>query len=135
MKGVTMVLAHAALWVRDLEAMKDFYVSRFGATAGGRYENKAKGFTSYFLSFEGGARLELMRKDSMTGTADDSPPGERFGYAHLAFSCGSAAEVDRLAERFKTLGIRIVSGPRRTGDGYYEVLILDPEGNSVEITA
>lgn len=130
-----MVLEHAALWVRDLEAMKDFYVSRFGAAAGARYENRAKGFTSYFLSFESGARLELMRKDSMAGESTGAPPGERLGYAHLAFSCGSEAEVDRLAEQCKNLGIRVISGPRRTGDGYYEVLILDPEGNSVEITA
>ncbi len=130
-----MVLEHAALWVRDLDAMKDFYVSRFGATAGTRYDNRAKGFSSYFLSFESGARLEIMKKDSMAGSGDDLPPRERYGYAHLAFSCGSEAEVDRLAERFESDGIPVVSGPRTTGDGYYEVLILDPEGNSVEITA
>lgn len=129
-----MVLEHAALWVRDLEAMKDFYVSRFGATAGARYENRAKGFTSYFLAFGTGARLELMRKDSMTGSALDDASGERLGYAHLAFSCGSEGEVDRLAERFESEGVPVISGPRRTGDDYYEVLILDPEGNSVEIT-
>lgn len=130
-----MVLEHAALWVRDLEAMKDFYVSRFGASAGERYENRVKGFSSYFLSFESGARLEIMHKDSMSGQAWGTPPADRPGYAHLAFSCGGEAEVDRLAGLFHADGIPIVSGPRRTGDGYYEVLILDPEGNSVEITA
>ena len=150
-----MRVEHAALWAADLEGMKDFYVRHFGATASARYENRAKGFASYFLTFTEGARLELMRKDSIAEgarraamaegcagsegrSADDGgacdPSRERLGFAHLAFSCGSEAEVNRLAEGFVSEGVPVVSGPRRTGDGYYEAVIRDPEGNYLEIT-
>jgi lactoylglutathione lyase len=134
-----MRIEHVALWAAGLEAMKDFYVRHFGASASARYENRAKGFASYFLSFPDGARLELMRKDSIV-EADGRVRGarlereERLGFAHLAFSCGSEAEVDRLAKAFAAEGVPVVSGPRRTGDGYYEAVIRDPEGNFLEIT-
>lgn len=135
-----MRIAHAALWVRDLEAMRAFYESRFGGVSGKKYENPAKGFESYFISFESGARLELMRK---AGGGYDSPsdgvelaPGdrERAGLAHLAFSAGSRARVDAMTAELAGSGIAVLSGPRTTGDGYYESLILDPEGNRIEIT-
>ena len=140
-----MKIEHAALWAGDLEGMKDFYVRHFGATASARYENRAKGFASYFLTFTDGARLELMRKDSIVedagcdgraiGVGDAcNPARERLGFAHIAFSCGSEAEVDRLAKAFAAEGVPVVSGPRRTGDGYYEAVIRDPEGNFLEIT-
>jgi lactoylglutathione lyase len=149
-----MRIEHVALWAVDLEAMKDFYVRHFGASASERYENRAKGFASYFLSLPDGARLELMRKDSIAeadgrdrvaalergarSASDERSVNaervERLGFAHLAFSCGSEAEVDRLAKAFAAEGVPVVSGPRRTGDGYYEVVIRDPEGNLLEIT-
>lgn len=148
-----MRIEHAALWAADLEVMKDFYIHHFGATASARYENPTKCFASYFLTFSDGARLELMRKDSIVENARreakaegndgraacDSSANklviERLGFAHLAFSCGSEAEVDRLAKELVAKGFPVVSGPRRTGDGYYEAVIRDPEGNFLEITA
>lgn len=139
-----MMIAHVAVWVTDLEAMKDFYVENFGATVNGRYENRAKGFSSYFLSFQGDMRLELMRKDSIVERAlregqeglEGAPLScEKPGFAHLAFSCGTDSDVDRLTREFSDRGIEVVSAPRRTGDGYYESVIRDPEGNLLEITA
>ncbi len=136
-----MMIAHVALWVTDLEAMKDFYAVNFGATANALYDNRAKGFSSYFLSFPGGARLELMRKDSIVersrleGSERSLLPDEKPGFAPLAFSCGTDADVDRLTREFSGQGIEVVSAPRRTGDGYYESIIRDPEGNLLEITA
>ena len=129
-----MTINHAALWVSDLEGMKLFYERCFGAMAGQRYENPKKGFSSYFLSFSSGARLELMHKEGMMRPESDDPRGERAGMSHLAFSTGSEAEVDRLTGDFSERGIKILSRPRRTGDGYYESVIADPEGNTIEIT-
>jgi len=127
-----MRIAHVALWVNDLEAMRSFYATHFGGRAGAKYTNAAKGFESYFLSFEGGARLEIMRRTDVAGAA--RPAGEVPGWAHLAFSVGSTAAVDALTRRLEAAGLRRVDGPRRTGDGYYESVVLDPEGNRLEIT-
>lgn len=126
-------IEHAALWTPDLERARAFYEQYFDGTAGPRYENPAKQFTSYFLRFASGARLELMHRpdivDALVG--DDR---EALGYAHLAFSVGSEQAVDRLTERLRQDGYAVAGEPRRTGDGYYESVILDPDGNRVEIT-
>lgn len=128
-----MTVEHVALWARDLEALKAFYVRWFGATSGARYENAARGFRSYFLSFAGGARLELMQMPLIAEGGQDGET-ERFGLAHLAFRTGGQAEVVELTERLRAAGVRVVSEPRRTGDGYFESCVLDPEGNRIEIT-
>jgi lactoylglutathione lyase len=112
-------IEHVALWTDDLERLRDWYERGLGGRAGGRYLNEARGFSSYFLEFDGGARLELMQ---LRGEA----PGLR---AHVAFSLGSREEVDRLAAE-----LGAVDGPRTTGDGYYEAVVLDPDGNRVELT-
>jgi lactoylglutathione lyase len=125
-----MRLDHVAIWARDLECLKDFYCGMFGATAGKKYVNPAKGFESYFLTFPGGGKLEVMRKP---GLAD--APVERFGQAHFAVSLGSSLAVDDAAGRLREAGVRIVDGPRRTGDGFYECAVEDPEGNRVELVA
>ena len=124
-------LEHVALWVRDVDGVAGFYARYFGARVGERYENSRKGFHSRFLAFESGARLEVMaRTDVVTrGT------GEALGLAHVAIAIGDEAAVDALAERFRSEGLTVVDGPRRTGDGYYECVVLDPEGNRVEVTA
>lgn len=126
-----MRIEHAAVWALDLERLRAFYERYFAARAGDRYENPAKGFSSYFLRFDSGARLELMHRAGLAAAAE--PPGA--GWAHLAFAVGSEPEVDALTERLRADGFRVVDGPRRTGDGYYESVVLDPEGNRVEITA
>lgn len=131
-----MNISHAAIWVYDLETMRQFYEQYFGATVGLKYENPRKHFMSYFLSFDSGARLELMQKAGVSRHSDASTAGDReyIGFSHLAFSTGSEEAVDLLTEKLSSLGIRVLSGPRRTGDGYYESVIADPEGNTIEIT-
>lgn len=123
-----MRLDHVGVWAKDLEGLKEFYCRTFGAAAGGKYVNAAKGFESYFLAFPGGGRLELMRK---AGLAEAE--GEQYGQAHFALSLGSEAAVDEAASLLREAGVRILDGPRRTGDGYYECAVEDPEGNRVEL--
>ena len=123
-------LDHVAVWVRDLDVVCDFYARHFGATPAPRYQNSAKGFTSRFLSFADGARLELMT--SLGRLASDS--GEHLGLAHMAISLGSEAAVDALTAHFRDNGVPVLDGPRRTGDGCYESVVLDPEGNRIELT-
>ncbi len=124
-----MHIDHVAIWTRDLEGVKDFYVRYFNCTAGARYVNPLKKFSSYFLSFQDGARIEIMNRDDIDGERK----GEETGLAHIALNAGSREEVDRLTEQLEREGVRIKGKPRITGDGYYESVILDPEGNIVEI--
>jgi lactoylglutathione lyase len=127
-----MRIEHIALWTTDLARCKHFYTSYFGATAGPLYVNPAKGFESCFLSFEDGARLEAMTTTSLSLV--QYPPGvQRLGLTHLAISVGSERLVDELTQRLRFDGITVVDGPRRTGDGYYESVVIDPDGNRVEI--
>ena len=128
-----MRIDHIAIWVRDLEGMKDFYTKYFQATAGTRYHNPTKQFYSYFLSFPGAStRLELMQSPHINKTK--GPRGTMQGIAHFAVSVGSKERVDQLTERIRSDHHTIVGNPRTTGDGYYESVILDPEGNRIEIT-
>jgi lactoylglutathione lyase len=129
-----MRIEHIAMWTTDLDRCKQFYASYFAATAGPNYVNAAKGFESCFLSFDDGARLEVMTTTSLSLV--QSPPGaERLGLTHLAISVGSERVVDELTKRLQSDGFAIVDGPRRTGDGYYESVVIDPDGNRVEICA
>ncbi len=128
-----MRISHIAVWTQDIERLKEFYERHFGAKAGPRYVNPGRRFESYFLSFESGARLEIMQMPSVSRRQDIGVPSQ--GYAHLAVSVGSEAEVDRLTDRLRAGGCEILSNPRRTGDGYYESVVADPDGNPIEITA
>jgi catechol 2,3-dioxygenase-like lactoylglutathione lyase family enzyme len=125
-----MNIAHIAIWTDDLEAMKDFYTTYFGGVSNEKYVNTIKKFESYFITFDSGARLELMHKDSIIKPLDAE---ERIGITHIAFSLGSTDAVLSLTERLRTDGIRIVGEPRTTGDGYFESVILDLEGNRIEL--
>ena len=129
-----MRIEHIALWTRDLERVKRFYVDYFGAVAGSGYVNPAKGFASCFLSFEDGARIEAMTTTTLNPLAIE-PGAQRMGLTHFAVSLGSEGAVDALTRRLKADGHPVLDGPRRTGDGYYESVVLDPDGNRVEITA
>ena len=126
-----MRIEHIALYVNDLEQAKDFFVTYFEAAAGNPYHNTRTDFRSIFLSFEDGTRLELMTKPQLTDSGDLM---NRFGYAHIAFSVGSMERVNALTQKLKDDGYICISGPRTTGDGYYESCIVGFEGNLIEIT-
>ena len=126
-----MRIEHLAMYVSDLKAAKEFFIKYFDAMPNDGYENKSKGFRSYFLTFDGGARLELMQKPQMENAEKTL---NRTGYIHLAFSTGSREKVDELTARLKADGYEVLSGPRTTGDGYYESCIAGIEGNQIEIT-
>jgi lactoylglutathione lyase len=125
-------IEHVAIWTTDLARCKHFYTAYFGATAGPHYLNPAKGFESCFLSFDGGGRLEAMTTTTLS-LAQLLPGAQRLGLTHLAISVGSERMVDELTKRLRSDGIIIVDGPRRTGDGYYESVVIDPDGNRIEI--
>ena len=126
-----MRVEHVALWVRDLERARGWWENYFDASAGSEYVNAA-GFHSYFLTFpDGGVRLELMWDGTQLANEDDRPHD---GYGHVAVSVGSKEAVDALTACLVADGFRCLSGPRTTGDGYYESCVLDAEGNRVEIT-
>lgn len=127
-----MKIEHLAMYVNDLEVMKEFYIKYFGATANDMYHNPRTGLQTYFLSFKEGARLEIMtRPDRIDG------PKELYatGFTHLAFTLGSKEKVDAMTAIMAKDGFKVLSGPRTTGDGYYESCFLDPEGNQIEIVA
>ena len=124
-----MKIEHLAIWVSDLERMREFYSTYFGATSKDKYINAKKGFSSYFLSFGEGARLEIMHQEGMHGVVEQG-----MGLAHLAISLGSKEQVDTLTEELRSAGYEIAGEPRTTGDGYYESVVKDPEGNVVELT-
>ena len=126
-----MKIEHIAMYVNDLEQTKDFFVRFFGAASNDEYHNKTTGFRSYFLTFEDGARLEIMNKPDVKNVEKHLAST---GYIHIAFSVGSREKVDQITGQLKEAGYRVISGPRVTGDGYYESCILDLEGNQVEIT-
>ena len=127
-----MRIEHVAMYVKDLEAEKRFYQAFFGAKAGEKYVHAEIGFSSYFLEFQDGARLELMHSTQME---DMEKHLKRTGFIHIAFSVGGKEAVDELTGKIKAAGHPVISGPRTTGDGYYESCVLDPEGNQIEITA
>jgi lactoylglutathione lyase len=128
---VALPIEHVALWTHDIERLKDFYTRYFGATAPHKYQRV--GFESYFLTFESGARLELMQAPQIPANANDADK-QAVGWIHVAFSVGSRETVDALTAQLRADGFRILSEPHVTGDGYYESTMLDPDGNRVEIT-
>ena len=133
-----MKIEHVAIWAKDIDKVCAFYRKYFDGVVHPVYHNPAKQFTSRFVTFESGARLEVMHRpdiDADVGTVT-SPMFhvEHCGLTHLSFSVASKEEVDRLTQKMSDDGIQIVGQPRTTGDGYYESVVLDPEGNRVEVT-
>lgn len=126
-----MKIEHIAMHINDLENAKRFFVKYFKAKSNEGYHNKTTDFRSYFLSFDDGARLEIMNKPQMV---DDKKGLARTGYVHIAFSVGSKERVDELTKQMQDDGYEVFSGPRTTGDGYYESCVIGLEGNQVEIT-
>ena len=128
-----MRIGHIAIWVKDIEAMKDFYCRYFNAVAGKKYINAKKKFESYFLSFDDGGRLELMSMPTIPATKNDEYK-QFTGLAHFALCTGDEKKVNELTKQLVLDGFELIDGPRWTGDGYYESVILDPEKNRIEIT-
>ena len=127
-----MELAHIALYVQDLESMKDFYMRYFEAQPNAKYHNPKTGLQTYFLTFAGGASLEIMTRPELSPA---EKPAFAAGYTHIAFKLGSQAKVDSLSAVLTAAGLPLLSGPRLTGDGYFEAVLLDPEGNPIELVA
>lgn len=133
-----MNLEHVALYVQDLERMRQFYCEELGATAGTKYHNPISGFQSYFLQFDSGPRIEIMYYPATSMSKpvnEESRNRKSLGYAHLAFRLGSREAVDLQTRFLSEKGVKVLSQPRLTGDGYYESVILDPEGNQIELCA
>lgn len=154
-----MKIEHIAIWVQDIDKVCEFYRKYFGGVVHPIYHNPAKQFTSHFVTFEDGVRLEIMHRPDV-GTEElfhvkhaiarvakickhifmtehehvGHEVSQHLGFAHISFSVGSKEEVDRLTQKMSDDGIQVVGAPRTTGDGYYESVVLDPEGNRVEIT-
>lgn len=125
-----MKIEHIALYVKDLEKAKYFFTHYFNATSNELYHNINTQFSSYFLTFENGARLEIMNSPRIVNSSLENS----MGYSHIAFSVGSKEKVESLTQRLKNDGYKVLSGPRTTGDGYYESCVVGIEGNLVEIT-
>ena len=126
-----MKIEHVALYVNDLEEARDFFVRFLDGKSNNGYHNSLTDFRSYFISFDDVSRLELMTKPGMV---DQEKSLNRTGYAHIALSVGSKERVDELTEELRTAGYEVVSGPRTTGDGYYEFCVVAIEGNQIELT-
>lgn len=126
-----MKIEHAALYVSDLEKAKNFFVTFLKGRANKGYHNSRTDFRSYFISFDDGARLEIMTRPELV---EQSKNPYRTGYAHIAFSVGSKEAVDELTAKLAAAGYSVTSGPRTTGDGYYESSIIALEDNMIEIT-
>lgn len=126
-----MKIEHIAMYVNDLETARDFFVKYFNGRSNDGYHNKTTDFRSYFISFDDGARLEIMNKPQME---EPEKTLNRTGYVHIAFSVGSKERVDELTQRLQRDGFAVVSDPRTTGDGYYESCVVVIEGNQIEIT-
>lgn len=131
--GIKMKIEHVAIWTKDIERLKNFYMDFFDGTSGNQYINAEKQFKSYFIQFEAGARLEIMEMPTIPSNLN-STYDQYIGLIHIAISAGSVKKVNSLTDKLKNAGYMVVSAPRRTGDGYYESCVLDPDGNRIEIT-
>lgn len=124
------VITHAAIYTTDIEKMKAYYIKYFDGISNDRYTN-SNGFSSYFISFASGSRLEIMHHTELT----KRPVTDKInGWNHLAFSVGSKDAVIKLTEVIISDGYELFSPPRETGDGYFESCVSDPDGNRIEIT-
>lgn len=129
-----MTLEHVAIWTDQLEKLKEYYTTHFDGKSNEKYVNHTNEFESYFLSFSSGARLELMSMPGIPNNENDTIIKQHKGIIHLAFGVCNKEMVDEKAKQLKEAGFKILSGPRMTGDGYYEFETLDPDNNRIEVT-
>jgi catechol 2,3-dioxygenase-like lactoylglutathione lyase family enzyme len=126
-----MQIHHIGIWTNDLERLRDFYINAFDCKVSGRYDNPAKQFSSYFLTFAAGTSIEIMKRNDVTESTDIT----MIGLAHFALDLGTMLAVDQLTKKLEHAGTVVVSQPRITGDGYYESVICDPDKNKIELIA
>lgn len=131
---MSMHIEHIAIWTNDLERLKNYYSRYFSGRPNEKYVNRSKNFESYFLAFESGARLEVMQMPQVPPNKNDTVHQQHLGIIHLAFGVKTMQEVDKKAKELELAGFPILSGPRKTGDGYYEFETLDPDSNRIEVT-
>jgi lactoylglutathione lyase len=129
-----MTLDHVAIWTSRLEKLKDFYVKYFGGTANEKYTNVETGFQSYFVTFDSGSRLEIMQKQGIPENLNDTVVKQHLGIIHLSFAVENMDIVIQKSQEMARDGFRILRGPRRTGDGYFEFEMLDPDNNRLEVS-
>lgn len=129
-----MKIEHVAIWTDNLEKRKEYYVKYFGGVSNEKYSNGIKQFQSYFISFKSGARLEIMSMPAIPDNKNDRVIAQHKGIIHLAFGVDTMKEVDDKEKQLKADGFKILSGPRKTGDGYYEFETIDPDNNRLEVT-
>ena len=129
-----MTINHIAIWTDNLEILKEYYLKYFEGTASNKYVNDITGFSNYFISFKSGTRLEIMSKPGIPDNLNDTVMSQHKGIIHIAFGANTMVEVVLKAEQLRADGYKIVSGPRKTGDGYYEFETLDPDNNRLEVT-
>jgi lactoylglutathione lyase len=130
-----MTLDHVALWTTQLEKLKDFYVKYFNGAANEKYKNEETGFESYFITFDTGSRLEIMQKRGIPGNLNDTIVKQHQGLIHLSFAVENMDLVSQKSEEMQKEGFRILRGPRKTGDGYFEFETLDPDNNRIEVSS
>jgi lactoylglutathione lyase len=129
-----MIIEHVAIWTSRPEVLRDFYTGYFGGISGPVYHNPKKQFRSYFIEFGSGSRLEIMSAPGIPENRNDREKEQHLGIIHFAFAAATREEVDDMARKLKGDGNPVLDGPRRTGDGYYEFVTLDPDGNRIEVT-
>jgi lactoylglutathione lyase len=129
-----MIIDHVAIWTTKLELLKDYYVKYFDGTSNEKYTNKVTGFESYFITFNTGSRIELMQKPGILNNHLDLLENQHLGFTHLSFGVENMNMVVEKARELKKAGFKILSGPRITGDGYYEFETIDPENNRIEVS-
>jgi lactoylglutathione lyase len=129
-----MILEHIAIWTNQLEELKDYYSQYFGGQPNKKYTNENKEFHSYFLTFNSGAKLEIMSKPNIPENKNDTVKAQHQGIIHIAFGVDTIQEVDDKAKQLINDDFQILSGPRKTGDGHYEFETLDPDNNRLEVT-
>jgi lactoylglutathione lyase len=129
-----MRIDHIAIWTMQLEKLKNYYITFFGAIPGDKYCNRSNLFESYFLSFDSGARLEIMTKPDIPMNTNDTIMWQHQGINHIAFGLENSGQVDQKSIELQQAGFPILDGPRKTGDGYYEFVTFDPDENRIEVT-
>jgi lactoylglutathione lyase len=130
-----MNIDHIAIWTDQIEKLKDFYVRYFDGTVNKKYLNNETKFESYFVSFGSGSRIELMQKPGIPENLNDPVEKQYIGIIHLSFGVDSMEKVNDKSAELSRAGYKILQGPRKTGDGYWEFETLDPDNNRIEVSA